>query len=124
LNGKKNLFVGLGCGKAYMDEIILKKFVKTKYNIDYFGVDTSKSMLNMAIKTLEKFNFTKKFILSDFFSRDLKSEILRLSAGYDNKVYTIFNNTFGNLNQTRIVNTLNNILVPGDKIWIDVRMKF
>jgi uncharacterized SAM-dependent methyltransferase len=106
-----------------MDKIIFEELIKKNHKIDYFGVDVSKSMLNMSIKTLENFNFTKKFILSDFFSRDFKNEILRLSSGYDNKIYTIFNNTFGNLNQTRIVNTLNNILVSGDKIWIDVRMK-
>lgn len=106
-----------------MDAIVFDEILKNKIDIDYLGVDTSKSMLDMSIMTMNKFNVNKKFILADFFSRDFKNEILRLSDGYDNRIYTIFNNTFWNLNQTRVINTLNNILRSWDKLRIDIRMR-
>lgn len=119
---RNNLFISLGCGKAYMDAVMLKYVIANNYQLNYFGVDISKSMLNMSIDTLRAFDIKKKFVLSDVFSRDFKDEISRLSCNYDNRIYTIFNNTFGNLNQTRVINNLNNILISGDKLWIDVRM--
>ncbi len=123
LNSKKNLFIGLWCGKSYMEAIVFDEILKNKIDLDYFGIDWSKNMLNMAIKSLKRFNIHKEFILADFFSRDFKNEILRLSENYDTRLYTIFNNTFWNLNQTRIINNLNNLLRSWDKLWIDVRMK-
>lgn len=119
---KKNLFVGLGCGKSYMEDMIFKNLLKKWKKFDYFWVDSSKAMLAMSIDTLRNCRIDKKFILSDFFSRDFKNEIFRLSEFYDNRLYAIFNNTFGNLAQSRMINNLSNILRKWDKIWIDVRM--
>ncbi len=122
-NLSKNLFISLGCWKSYMEEIIFKKLLDKNIKFDYYWVDSSKAMLNMSFETLKNIELKQKYVLADFFSREFRNEILRLSESYESRVYTMFNNTFWNFIQTRIINNLNNMLRVGDKLWIDVRMR-
>jgi len=120
---KKNLYVSLCCWKSYIEEVIFNRLLDKDIKFEYYGVDSSRSMISMSVDTLRNMKLKQKYILADFFSRDFRNEILRLSKPYGSRLYSIFNNTFGNLNQTRVVNNLNNILRVWDKIWIDVRMR-
>jgi hypothetical protein len=80
-------------------------------------------MLDLSVKNLENIWIKTKLICSDFFSRDFKNEIIRLSSGKTNRVYSMFGNIFGNLNPIKIISTLNNTLRVWDKLWIDIRLK-
>jgi len=117
-----NVLIGLGCGDSYTEKFIINN-LELKFDIEYFGVDISSSMLDLSAKNLENIWIKTKLICSDFFSRDFKNEIIRFSSQKTNRIYSMFGNIFGNLNPTKIISTLNNILRVWDKFWIDVRLK-
>lgn len=124
-NNKKwlNSFVSLWCGNSKNEKIVFDYISNLKCNIEYCWVDSSKEMLLMSKNVMKKSFVDSKFIYADFYSRDFKNEIKRLSYGDKNRIYTMFWNIFGNLNPTKIINVLNNILRKWDKLWIDVRLK-
>lgn len=117
-----NVLISLWCWDSHTEKFILDNLV-LKSDIEYFGVDVSNSMLDLSMKNLENIWIKSKLICSDFFSRDFKNEIIRLSSEKTNRIYSMFSNIFGNLNPTKIISTLNNILKSWDKLWIDVRLK-
>jgi hypothetical protein len=46
-----------------------------------------------------------------------------LTVGDDVKIFTFFSNTFGNINPNNIIDILYNLLKPGEKIRLDVRLR-
>lgn len=119
---RSNVLISLGCGDSHTEKFIFEN-LNLKSDVEYFWVDVSSSMLDLSIKNLENIWIKSKLICSDFFSRDFKNEIIRLSSEKTNRIYSMFSNIFGNLNPTKIISTLNNILRVWDKLWIDVRLK-
>jgi len=120
---KKNIFISLGCWDSHIEKFIFDKVLWGWIDLEYLWIDSSMAMLDMSMKNIETVDVDTKFICADFFSRDFKNEIIRLSEWEYNRTYAMFGNIFGNLNPTKIISTLNNILRPWDKFWIDVRLK-
>ena len=59
-------FVSLGCGNAAAEKMFLHTAYDYGIPIHYFGVDSSSSMLDLAIENLQAESFPATFILADF----------------------------------------------------------
>jgi uncharacterized SAM-dependent methyltransferase len=91
---KKNIFVSLGCGDSHIEKFIFENTISSGVGFEYFGVDGSTSMLDMSVKNMKDTGFSTNLICADFFSRDFKNEIIRLSSGDNNRIYAMFGNIF------------------------------
>lgn len=120
---QSNVLISLGCWNSHTEKDVFKYLDSINWGeVEYFWIDVSQSMLDMSLKNFEDIK-KKNFVCADFFSRNFKNEIIRLSSTKTNRIYSMFGNIFGNLNPTKIISTLNNILKSWDKFWIDVRLK-
>ncbi|MCA9486588.1 L-histidine N(alpha)-methyltransferase [Candidatus Woesearchaeota archaeon] len=113
-------FVSLGCGNSKREKEVLKRVHDTGYEIIYFGVDSSMTMLQSAEQTLLDCPFEKVFICADFSLDSFKRELNKLLKAYNKRVFALFGNTLGNVPQNFIADTLRNILKKGDILWLEV----
>ncbi|MFZ2150879.1 MAG: L-histidine N(alpha)-methyltransferase [Candidatus Absconditicoccaceae bacterium] len=129
--GLKNIFsknkniaiISLGCGNSDIESFIFEN-LGDDFKIAYYGVDSSKNMLELSIKRMEKINNIEKyFICADFSTNEFKRELSQLASSSDSKIFTFFSNTFGNINPNNIIDILYNLLKSGEKIWLDVRLR-
>lgn len=129
--GLKNIFsknkniaiISLWCWNSDIESFIFEN-LKDEFKIDYYWVDSSKNMLELSIKRMEKINNIEKyFICADFSTNEFKRELSQLASNSDTKIFTFFSNTFGNINPNNIIDILYNLLKSGEKIWLDVRLR-
>jgi len=113
-------FVSLGCGNAGAEKMFLHTAHQQGMPIDYIGVDSSDSMLDLAIDNLKDEPFNTTFILADFTTAEFRKALASYTDSYDTVIYAMIGGTFGNFNQTFIVNELQNILPPGSYLYLDV----
>ena len=105
-------------------ESFIFEHLDNHYHVDYYGVDSSKNMLELSIERMKKIkNFEKYFICADFSTNEFKRELSQLTINNDIRIFTFFSNTFGNINPNNIIDILYNLLKPGEKIWLDVRLR-
>ncbi|MFA7298813.1 MAG: L-histidine N(alpha)-methyltransferase [Candidatus Absconditabacterales bacterium] len=120
---KKMAIISLGCGNSDIEAFIFEHLTK-KFNIDYYGVDSAKNMLELSIERMKNLkNIEQKFICADFSTNEFKRELSQLTLKDDVKIFTFFSNTFGNIDPNNIIDILYNLLKPGEKIWLDVRLR-
>lgn len=118
---EKIAFISLWCWNSQTEYNILNQ-TNTK-NVDYFWIDASDWMLELTHNMFKKLDCNYKLISSDFTSRELRFELEQLTKKYDKKIFTFFSNTFWNIQHTKIIDILYNLLNKWDKIWIDVRLR-
>lgn len=116
-------FVSLGCGNATKEGIILKALQDAGVSAAFFGIDTSRSMLDMAIEGVASFPGKKSFVCADVVSMDFRDEIRHLTAPYEKRLFAFLDRTIGNVNQTNIADTLYNVMQKGDLLWFDVTVR-
>ena len=114
-------FISLWCGNSQTEASILSQ-TDTK-NVDYYWIDSSVGMLDLTNENFKNLDVKYKLISSDFTSRQLRFELEQLTKKYDKRVFTFFSNTFGNIQHTKIIDILYNLLNKWDKIWLDVRLR-
>jgi SAM-dependent methyltransferase len=120
---KKMAIISLWCGNSDIESYIFEH-LNHNYHIDYYGVDSSKNMLDLSIKRMKDIeNINKNFICADFSTNEFKRELSQLTLNDDLKIFTFFSNTFGNINPNNIIDILYNLLKQGEKIWLDVRLR-
>ncbi len=120
---KKMAIISLGCGNSDIESYIFEH-LNHKYHIDYYGVDSSKDMLELSIQRMKSItNIEKNFICADFSTNEFKRELSQLTANDDIKIFTFFSNTFGNINPNNIIDILYNLLKSGEKIRLDIRLR-
>ena len=120
---KRMAVISLWCGNSDIESFIFEH-LDTKYSIDYYGVDSSKNMLELSLERMKNIKHVdKNFICADFSTNEFKRELSQLTVNDDIKVFTFFSNTFGNINPNNIIDILYNLLKPGEKIWLDVRLR-
>jgi len=117
-------FVSLGCGNAGPEKPLLHAAQAAGYPVAYFGVDSSRTMLNLAQQNLADEPFSKKFVLADILRPDFVDKWHPLVAGYDTQVYAMLGGTFGNFEQTVIAEALARIVPAGDYLYLDVVPQF
>ena len=120
---KKMAVISLWCGNSDIESFIFEH-LNNDYHIDYYGVDSSKGMLDLSIERMKHIkNVEKNFICADFSTNEFKRELSQLTINDDIKIFTFFSNTFGNINPNNIIDILYNLLKSGEKIWLDVRLR-
>ena len=116
-------FVSLGCGNAANEKAFLQKLNEEGYNILYIGVDISKGMLDMAEKELQDIKMQKLFIEADMLSNDFKESIHEVTKDCSCRIFALLGGTICNVNQTDIADSMYNLLLPEDLLWIEVRVR-
>lgn len=119
-NGEKVAIVSLGCGNASPEKKLLRELEKREIDVTYFGVDSSKEMLDLAEENLSDVNIKKKFILADITTEVFEDEISSMLQEYQQRFFSFLGGTFNNPNQTSIADRLFNLLEKGDFLWLDI----
>ncbi len=112
--------VSLGCGNADPEKPLLEQLSAHDHDVVYVGVDTSRTMLELARETLRNADYPRFFIQGDFTTAAFRSAIKPLLAPYDKRVYTMIGGTFGNFEQQPIAQALQRLIAPGDYLYLDV----
>ncbi|HOT91007.1 MAG TPA: class I SAM-dependent methyltransferase [Anaerolineae bacterium] len=121
-------FVSLGCGNAGPEKPLLQA-ANTVHSaggpsVVYFGVDSSRTMLELAQQNLAEEHFPKKFVLADFIRPDFVEKWRPHLAGFDTQVYAMLGGTFGNFEQAVIAEALARIVPDGHYLYLDVVPQF
>ncbi len=115
--------VSLGCGNAAAEHNILQRLQKDGYNFTYFGVDSSRQMLDLAVKNLSDLECERQFLCADIAEESFRDEISQLTNNFDCRMFLFFGGTIGNVNQTNIIDSLYNILKKDDLLLVNVRVR-
>ena len=113
-------FVSLGCGNAQAEEMFLHNAYEAGISIDYFGIDSSASMLNLAKENLVTESYACSYILADFTTPEFRNALSSFLEPYDVVIYAMIGGTFGNFDQAFIVQELHKIIPPGSYLYLDV----
>ncbi len=112
-------FISLGCGNAGAEKMLLRALA-TSHTVAYFGVDSSRAMLHLAQETLAEETFTRRYVLADFTHEQFRTKLQPHIAPYDVHIYALIGGTFGNFEQHAIADALDQMLRPGEYLYIDV----
>jgi hypothetical protein len=113
-------FISLGCGNGEPEKQTLFHLAGVGSQIDYFGVDTSRKMLQMAQAGWKNAPLNVTWILADFSRPDFAARLSGQLAGKGARLYAMFGGTFGNFRQKFIARTLGRIMRSGDYLYLDV----
>ncbi|MBN2389953.1 MAG: L-histidine N(alpha)-methyltransferase [Anaerolineae bacterium] len=129
-------FVSLGCGNAGPEKPLLHTAHAAGYPVAYFGVDSSRAMLDLAQRNLTAEPVPQTFVLADFTRSDFVEQWQTLMQtltrphqrphqrphlpGFDVQLYTLLGGTFGNFEQDVIAKTLARIVPEGQYLYLDV----
>jgi len=115
--------VSLWCWNSEIESFIFEN-LKEDFKINYYWVDSSKNMLELSIKKMENINNIEKyFICADFSTNEFRRELTQLTTKSNERIFTFFSNTFWNIEPNNIIDILYNLLKPGEKIRLDVRLR-
>lgn len=121
---KQNIaLISLGCGDASSEKIMLKKLKQEGYTFTYFGVDSSRQMLDLAVKNLAELKVENQFLCADIVSEDFCDEISQITDKYDCRAFLFLGGTISNVNQTNIIDSLYNVLKKNDLLFLDIRIR-
>ena len=121
--GDVNIIV-LGPGDALKEKIVVD-CLREKHRVHLFFVDTSKEILNIAIKNTEDSDVLKEVFVADL----MQFKHIKHLSRYVKKYYSATNffvflgNTLGNYPPAMMLKTIRNAMIPGDKILIGVHAK-
>jgi hypothetical protein len=113
-------FVSLGCGYAGPEKPLLHTMNDDGYEVDYVGVDSSHAMLELAAENLADHGFDQTFVLGDFGRQGFRDELWGLVSDYDVRIFAMMGGTLGNFDQMWIADMLQDLLRPGDYLYLDV----
>lgn len=113
-------FISLGCGNAGAEKAWLSCAHAEGYEIAYFGVDSSRAMLNLAQENLAQETFARAFLLADFSTEVFRQRLREMTGEVAARVYAMLGGTFGNFEQQEIVKTLAMLIAPGEYFYLDV----
>jgi len=121
---KRIAFISMGCGNAGAEKMLLRTLHAEGYLVDYFGVDASRAMLELARDNLADEAFERSFILADFTAPDFVTKLQALLMDYDEQVVAVLGGTFGNFEQRTITDILATIIPTGRYLYLDVVPQF
>ncbi len=123
LKNKNITIISLWCWNSEIESFIFEN-LKKNFQINYYWVDSSKNMLELSIKRMNKIkNIEKYFICADFSTNEFRRELSQFTSGSSMRIFTFFSNTFWNINPNNIIDILYNLLKTWEKIWLDVRLR-
>ncbi|MFN7160192.1 MAG: L-histidine N(alpha)-methyltransferase [Candidatus Gracilibacteria bacterium] len=117
----KIAFVSLGCGQATIEAMLMKK-VKDHTQYKFFGIDSSKEMLDAAEEKFIQADINGSFFCADFSAAEFHFELKKRleTEKFDQVIFLLIGSTLGNVSQTEIVDTLYNLLEKDDIICLDI----
>lgn len=118
--GETLAFVSLGCGDGKHELEMLNRAVAEGYDIAYFGVDSSMSMLNLTRENFQNCKFPVNLICGDFTSDIFHFELRNILKGYSKCLFLFLGNTLANVPQNYIADILRNMLKSDEYLWLDV----
>lgn len=113
-------FISLGCGNSAPEKMFLRHSCDQGFCLDYFGIDSSEAMLELAAKNLSAEPIHKHFILADFTAREFKREFSSFIKNYDTILYATIGGTFGNFRQDHIADVMSSLLSKNDYLYLDI----
>ncbi len=116
---EKIAIISLWCGDWRQEKETLRKLHQDWHSIDYFWVDYSQGMLDLAIKNLKDIPGKKEFIYADLTTKKFRQEVDMRTKWYDRRIFAFMGYTFASKNQTELWDSLFNLLWPEDYVWID-----
>lgn len=124
---KKNItdidtLISLGCGNSLREKLIISHFNHNK-NIDYIGIDSSMTMLDLSMKTFEGFEICKYLACADFSSPKLRTYIKDKTQKRNNNIFTFLGATIGNLGIEYSMDLISDMVQKGDYLLFDVRVR-
>jgi uncharacterized SAM-dependent methyltransferase len=102
-------FTSLGCGNSQV-EIDVVKQLQERYDVVFVAVDYSEEMLAQTEAALADTDISYQLLCADFSARSFREEIANRVSKDIQSVFTFFGGTFGNVSQTKMVDTLYNIM--------------
>ena len=120
---RSTAYISVGCGNSQMDAEIVSALMQKVKKIEYFGVDSSRSMLQMSEENVKGMPFDSSLIVADFMSRSFANEIKIFTKDFDQRVFVFWDNTIGNMSQTACVDSLYNIMEKNDIIVLEVSLR-
>ncbi len=120
LSSYNTAFISLGCGKVFTERNILEELSRMNSKVTYIGIDSSRAMLDLAISNTYKINIPKYFIFSDFTQNSFRKDVQEIVKNYEKRIFGFLGGTFGNFNQTFLINTLYNLLFSGDYLFFNI----
>ncbi len=120
---RSTAYISVGCGDSHLDkELVIALGQKIK-KIEYFGVDSSRSMLQMSEENVKGLPFDSSLIVADFMSRSFANEIKLMTKDFDQRVFVFLDNTIGNMSQTACVDSLYNIMEKNDILLVEASLR-
>ncbi len=113
-------FISLGCGNAGAEKMLLNHAHHNAYQVAYFGVDSSRAMLELAQQTLQESSFEKAFFLADFTKDAFRRKLHEYVDAFSTRIYAMLGGTFGNFDQQEITSLLRDLLNEGDYLYLDI----
>jgi SAM-dependent methyltransferase len=113
-------FVSLGCGNSASEKPLLRRMATAGHTVNYIGVDSSASMLELAAENLSDAEYERTFVLADFMLDDFPRRLAEQVLEADVRIYALIGGTYGNLDQTEIADMLSRLVQQGDYLYLDV----
>jgi len=124
LDGEKKFsIVSLGVGNASKEKELLEELLKTEYDFSFFGVDSSRDMVELANQNLEALNVSGKLICADFSLPKFLTKLQKEVHLYDKRLYAFLGSTFGNVEQSYMADILYDLLNEKDSLWLEVPVR-
>ena len=115
--------ISLWCGNAMEEKALLERLTEDWYSFEYYGVDSSKSMLELADQSLKDINIPKYLIHGDIMTEEFREEIKKMTAHITIRIFTFLWGTFINPNQTEITESLYNMMWMNDVLRTDMLVR-
>ena len=115
--------ISIGCGNWSWEKKLLQQLLKEWYKFEYYGVDSSRSMLELADENLQDVDMKKVFIHADITTEEFREEIKKMTAHIDIRIYAFIGWTFCNRNQPQITTNIYNMMESNDILRIDMLVR-
>ena len=116
-------FISLWCGNAEKEKPLLAKMIAEWFDIRYYGVDSSTSMLQMADETLHDLSMNKIFVHADMMTEEFRYEINELTKKDNIRCFAFLGWTFINPNQTEITENMSNMMGENDILRLQLKAR-
>lgn len=120
---KSIAIISLGAGNSEKEKVFLDQMHKDGYKFKYVGIDSSRDMIDMSQHILADVPYDVTLLHADFSNESVIEKVRELTSSYDQRLYAFIGGTLGNVEQDYIADILFDMLVPGDKLWVEVGIR-
>jgi len=120
---RSTAIVSIGCGNSEIEKNALIELNKEGKKVAYFGVDTSRAMLQLSEDNMKGLPYEISFVQADFMSWQFINEINHITEGYDERIFVCLDNIIGNLSQTEAVDSLYNVLQKNEILLLETTIR-